>query len=63
MAVRGPGRGAGVADQVRLESVCGRKSAVGSNPTLSASTESELSLAASRFRPRGLWRNCGCHIR
>ena|GEM_PF-2078303 len=29
-------RGAGVADQARLESVCIRKVTVGSNPTLSA---------------------------
>ncbi len=29
-------RGAGVADQARLESVCSRKVTVGSNPTLSA---------------------------
>jgi hypothetical protein len=29
-------RGAGVADQARLESVCSRKATVGSNPTLSA---------------------------
>ena len=32
-----PRRGAGVADQARLESVCSRKVTVGSNPTLSAS--------------------------
>ena len=31
-----PRRGAGVADQARLESVCSRKATVGSNPTLSA---------------------------
>jgi hypothetical protein len=30
------GRGAGVAYQARLESVCSRKVTVGSNPTLSA---------------------------
>ena len=37
-----PRRDAGVAELARLESVCARKGTVGSNPTLSATTETQF---------------------